>query len=316
MITLQQLNHIDELTKFDFHTKYIFQSISYLKIFSKNFTDERNIVVFSFLRDDICIGYGVFEKSNNTLLFLGMKKVLNQQDVTDYGDIMVKDDDLITYQEIWNEILFWAKNHFIKTVQLDYVREDSPTYICFKDQSKEVEVAPSIIIPDTWESYIDNLERTDRKELKRKIKRLEIVENSFQKHEVITDERFQIFINLHKLSSKSKDAFMSQEMEKYFYDLIHLDNYEWKSCLSILTIERKPAAAVFTFENADQVLGYNSGFDPAFNYYSAGVLLHAFSIKNTIEERKDKYDFLRGKERYKFDLGAKPIRLFQILISL
>lgn len=109
---------------------------------------------------------------------------------------------------------------------------------------------------------------------------------------------------------------MSTDMKYFFHDLLSLKDDEWKPFLSVLTIERKPSAAVFTFENSDTILGYNSGYDPSRNYYSAGLLVHVYGIRRAIEEKKKTYDFLRGQERYKFDLGAKPAKLYKIIHPL
>ena len=59
---------------------------------------------------------------------------------------------------------------------------------------------------------------------------------------------------------------------------------------------------------------YNSGYDPSYSFYSVGLLLKAQSIHWAIEQGKKKYDFLRGNERYKYDLGAKNLRLYRIEI--
>ena len=67
-----------------------------------------------------------------------------------------------------------------------------------------------------------------------------------------------------------------------------------------------------TFANQDELWLYNSGFDPEFSFYSTGVVLKALSIKKAVEDGKKKYDFLRGGERYKYELGAKDLQLFRI----
>jgi len=42
------------------------------------------------------------------------------------------------------------------------------------------------------------------------------------------------------------------------------------------------------------------------------LLLHAYKIKDAIEKRKKTYDFMRGTERYKYDLGGKDMKLYKI----
>jgi CelD/BcsL family acetyltransferase involved in cellulose biosynthesis len=47
-----------------------------------------------------------------------------------------------------------------------------------------------------------------------------------------------------------------------------------------------------------------------------GLILKAFGIKKAIEEGMQFYDFLRGDERYKYDLGAMDSMLNKIEITL
>ena len=59
------------------------------------------------------------------------------------------------------------------------------------------------------------------------------------------------------------------------------------------------------------MLLYNSGFDPRLARFSPGLLLKAYLIKKAIEEKYQIFDFLRGDERYKFNLGAEKRDLFK-----
>ena len=75
-------------------------------------------------------------------------------------------------------------------------------------------------------------------------------------------------------------------------------------------------ASVFSLVAGGKMLLYNSGYDPAYAYYSVGLLLKAFLIKKALKEGLQVYDFLRGEERYKYDLGARPLLLYQLVLSL
>lgn len=258
-------------------------------------------------KEDIVFPQG-FEKTGDKAVFIGMKPVLNGQEVTDYGDIVSG--------EPWDEIFKKLAQNGIKTLQLDYVREDSPTYIFFKDRAIEQTVAPYIILPKTWDEYLESLDRVDRKELKRKMRRLETISYMYRSIDKLTHDDFEEFVRLHKLSSGKKDEFMSNEMQAFFWDLITVEKKDWKTTLSFLEIDGKNTASVMCFENGSDIFGYNSGYDPAFNYYSAGLLLHALKIKEAIEKGIIVYDFMRGTERYKYDLGGKDMKLYRVEIHL
>lgn len=315
MITIKRLKSFSE-TSLDFPLTNPFQTLWYLDIFTKHFCTTENIFLLGFYDGEKKIGYGTFEKINNKIVFLGMKHVLNGQEITDYGDIVLDPTPQNNHKEIWEEIKKWFSQNEIRSIQLDYVREDSQTYGIFKDNASKQTIAPYIALPGVWDEYLESLDRVDRKELKRKLRRLETVQYTYRSIDTSTQADFEEFVRLHKLSSGEKDQFMSDLMKQFFWDLITVEKKDWKTNLSFLQIEGKNASAILSFENQSELFGYNSGYDPSFNYYSAGLLLHAFKIKEAIEKGKKTYDFLRGTERYKYDLGGKDMNLYKIEIEL
>lgn len=314
MISIQQLQSIEELSALSFSPHYPFQTVWYLNTFIKHFCDSENILLFVFYNDEICVGYAGFEKVENKVVFLGMKPVLNGQELTDYGDIVLDPLYRNNHKESWDVLLKWFSQNGIQSLQLDYVREDSQTYELFKDRAAEQTIAPYITLQKSWDEYIESLDRVDRKELKRKMKRLNTITHTYTSFEKPTENDFKEFVRLHKLSSGEKDEFMSSEMRQFFWDFITVEKKDWKINLCFLQIEKKNTSAILSFENDSSILGYNSGYDPSFNYYSVGLLLHAYKIKEAIEKGKTIYDFMRGTERYKYDLGGKDIKLYKIEI--
>ena len=273
----------------------LFETPEYLEIFKRHFCEEKNIVE------------GIWEKHEDKLILVGMKLVLGKEEVTDYAPM-----NLITLPEEY------------KKIQLDYVREDSGTYKYFTRQKQvfrrvvfsKQEVSPYIILPKTWEEYLESLERKHRKELKRKIKRLEAEKSFYECSEATVKEDFEEFVRLHRLSDPAKNQFMSEAMKAFFWDIMTKPIAGWQSSLCFLKIEGKTAAGIMSFESQEEYWLYNSGYDLEFSYYSVGLLLKAHSIKKAIEAGKKKYDFLRGNERYKYELGAKDLQLYKIEIEL
>jgi CelD/BcsL family acetyltransferase involved in cellulose biosynthesis len=178
------------------------------------------------------------------------------------------------------------------------------------------EVAPFISLPDSWEAYLDLLPRIERKELRRKLRRLETVPHSFEIADAGNEFIFNEFIRLHRLSDRSKEQFMGPAMERFFRGLAFSVEGAWKRGFAVLSISGKPAGIIFYFEHEKHALLYNSGFDPEQRYYSSGLMTHALLIRRNIEKGIKVHDFLRGSERYKYDLGAKDINLYKISINL
>ncbi len=278
---------------------YPFQEQWYLDLFAKHFCPECDTVDPTF----------PFEKQGDSLILLGMKKVLGVQEITDYGNSIVSPPYLVGK----------AKEFGCSSIVLDYIREDSEIYRYWLQRGAKVEkqeVAPFIILPKTWEEYLESLGRVERKELKRKLKRLSQVPSSFEIIPTADEHCFQDFIRLHKQSDQNKNKFMSKKMELFFHDLAFVEKKDWQSNFAVLKIQRKTAAIIFFFENVTHALLYNSGYDSEFRFYSSGLMAHAFLIKRNIEKELKIHDFLRGNERYKYDLGAKDMNLYKISITL
>jgi CelD/BcsL family acetyltransferase involved in cellulose biosynthesis len=283
----------------------LFQTKEYQELFLKHFGGE---VLWT--------EYGGFEVIDNRVVLLGMKPILGKEEVTDYGDIVAEDK-----KQAWKELIKEFNKRGVKKLQLDYVREDSETIKALKGlqgwtlQVEKQEVAPYIELPESWDEYLLSLERKQRKELKRKIRRLEEKNSFYQCKPETVRQDFEEFVKLHRLSDPDKNKFMSEKMKEFFWAVKTCKFPGWQSHLCFLRIDKKVVASVMTFESDDEVWLYNSGYDPEFSYYSVGLLLKSYKIKKAIEDGKKRYDFLRGNERYKYDLGAKDLQLYQIVIE-
>lgn len=294
----------------------LFQSVWYLETFAKHFTKNEDVILLGLFQDDNLIGYGAFEKVEDRVIFLGMKKVMDKEEVTDYGDILLNEQSEPIIKEAWARIINWLRENGTKELQLDYVREDSLTYKTLQGEKTKQEVSPYISLPGSWDEYLELLDRKDKKELKRKMNRLDTVKKFHVLSEKTVNEDFEEFVRLHRLSDSQKEKFMGDKMKQFFWDLVKVEKSPWDASICSLRIDDKNAASLLSFDFEDKIYAYNSGYDPTYDFYSVGLLLHAFKIRDAIKKRKKIYDFLRGGERYKYDLGAKNLQLYRIVISL
>jgi len=83
----------------------------------------------------------------------------------------------------------------------------------------------------------------------------------------------------------------------------------------MLELEGKRVAALFCFEDDEELLLYNSGYDPQYAHLSVGLLSKATCLRGAIEAGKQRFDFLRGCEPYKYDLGGKDLPVYRCLIK-
>ena len=75
-------------------------------------------------------------------------------------------------------------------------------------------------------------------------------------------------------------------------------------------------STAFCYENKNGCYLYNSSRNNQFNSINPGIVLNDLIIQGLIRERKAFFDFLKGTERYKFDLGGKPVQLYDLSLSL
>jgi CelD/BcsL family acetyltransferase involved in cellulose biosynthesis len=76
-----------------------------------------------------------------------------------------------------------------------------------------------------------------------------------------------------------------------------------------------PIASFITLE-WDRTVGlYNSGFHPDRSALAPGLVLIARVIEDAIARGKERFDFLRGEERYKYEFGPTPEDVYAVRIG-
>lgn len=158
----------------------------------------------------------------------------------------------------------------------------------------------------TWESYVDGLGRSHRQNLRRRIRKLE--EHFRVDFRQVTSEdelpgAFDVLLTLHRrrwLERGGSDALADPAVVAFHRELTALALRRGWLRLFVLRLDGKPAAALYGFRYQDRFLYYQSGFDPAFEGWSVGLVIMALAIRSAIEEGAREYDLLHGAEPYKF----------------
>jgi CelD/BcsL family acetyltransferase involved in cellulose biosynthesis len=218
-------------------------------------------------------------------------------------------------EEPWDEVRLWA------------MREDSPALaalpaVCadfgltFAREAEDV--CPQVVLPGDWEAYLASLEKKDRHELRRKLRRLpqagepdlEVLESPADLEPALGD-----FLWMLRESRADKAGFMTSRMERFFRALVLALAAERRIEMCFLRLGGKRTAAVLCFRGDGETLLYNSGYDPAFAPFSVGLLSKALALQRAIGQGVRRFDFLRGHERYKYELGAKDFAVYTVRIT-
>ena len=247
---------------------------------------------------------------------------ISSKDLCDYNNILISEPDISIIQSLIQDIF---KDSEIKKIFLESIPGDSQLFDYFNNLRNELkieimneDVSPFLVLPNSWEEYLSSLRKKHRHELRRKIRRLEETVEFTSGDIYDSDEicnNLDEFIYLLKISSKEKENFMNENREKFFKELILNLSKENKIIYSYLKVENKTVSSSISFYLNDTRYLYNSGFDPKYNYLSVGLLNHAFAIQRSISKRFNIFDFMRGNERYKYELGGIDKLIYSITIS-
>jgi CelD/BcsL family acetyltransferase involved in cellulose biosynthesis len=117
-------------------------------------------------------------------------------------------------------------------------------------------------------------------------------------------------------SRHDKARFMTDRMRSFFELLARTMADDGHLRLGFLELDSLPVASVAYFDYNNNIYLYNSGYDPVYRELSVGLISKVLCIKDSIEQKKDKFDFLRGAEVYKYRLGGTEIPLHKCQIFI
>jgi CelD/BcsL family acetyltransferase involved in cellulose biosynthesis len=187
--------------------------------------------------------------------------------------------------------------------------------------AEEVDRSPFIPLPESFDDYLGRLGKKERHELRRKIRRAAEAEPHLSFRVTGTAEElssdFSSFVELHRRSQSGKRRFMDDRMAGFFRELAEGFFSAGALRLAFLRGARGDIASAFQIEHDGALLLYNSGFDPeAGDGISPGMVLLARCVEDAIRRGLGEYDFLRGRERYKYDLGGRDRLVYRATLRL
>ncbi len=256
----------------------------------------------------------------------GKASLIGSADVCDYLDFVVapgRESDF--FGVLLNDLKAKGINH----LDLRPLRPDSTVLTDLvgiaRDRGYEVlcqpeDVSLELDLPSTWEEYLATLDKKQRHEVRRKLRRL--WEAGEVKHRCVEVSRGEVgdytdtFLKLFSLSRAEKANFMTPEMESFFRSLAEAMAVIGLLRFGILELDTLPAAMTVGFDYNDSHYLYNSAYDPQYNSLSVGLLCKVLCIKESIEKGQKKWDFLKGGEPYKYQLGGQEIPLYSCQITI
>lgn len=248
-------------------------------------------------------------------------------DVTDYLDFIIDDDFIEPVLEAFAGFFAEHHDHF-DFIDLCNFPQKSKTLSQFPRlleecdfvvEQAQLDVCPLFDVPESWEAYLSSLNKKQRHELRRKMRRAygAGVEIDWYIVDSEHDLKSEIdrFVDLMAASDTEKEAFLRDEQNMSFFRQIVPVLYErgWLQ-LAMLTINGDPSAAYLNIVYRNRIMIYNSGLMRGgdYDHLSGGILLLAHLIQYAIENKFEVFDFLRGNEAYKYHMGGKDTGVFAL----
>ncbi|MCJ7582240.1 MAG: GNAT family N-acetyltransferase, partial [Candidatus Aminicenantes bacterium] len=240
------------------------------------------------------------------------QKFIASQEVTDYCDFIVERGK----EELFyiNFLEYWQKENWQNSpLLLENIREGSPTLSILsrmadehqlENSVRESDVALSLDLPLTYEEYLKNLVRKNRHELQRKKRKIDSLSGVFHKRvndPVGVRNYIDLFIDMHGKRSSSKRKFWHKKgMVEFFRTITALFSENGWIEFNAVHFQDEPAAILLNFIYHDEIHFYNIAFEPKYSPFSPGIYLFNQSIRQAIEDKLRRADFLRGREKYKY----------------
>jgi CelD/BcsL family acetyltransferase involved in cellulose biosynthesis len=299
-------------------TDTVFVTPWWHKTWWDNFGGSRELRILSVSDGDDLLGIAPLMSDGDRLTFLGDK------DLSDYFDFVVPQDRVDQFfPTLWEHLSAteWA------TLDLPSLPSGSPTLEQLPSLAKnaglsvtieEEETTPTAELPATWDEFLLSLRKKDRHELRRKIRRLDR-ENTHRQYVAddgeVLNGSMQDFFRLLRASREDKNEFLTPERETFFLDIARESVSRGQFRLSFLEVDGENVAACICFDYGDNYLLYNSGYDPSYSRLSVGLINKALSLQSAIEEGRKTFNFLKGNERYKYNLGGQDELVYHLTIT-
>jgi CelD/BcsL family acetyltransferase involved in cellulose biosynthesis len=242
--------------------------------------------------------------------------LLGSIEISDFLDLIVRPADLPAF--LAGLLDFIAQPGPLTWRALDWhnLPEASPTLPALKIEAEKrgwtftqerTYHVPSIPLTGDFETYLTGIDKKQRHEIRRKMRRAEesgrnvrwyIVEDSSTlKAEV------EAFLAL-MAEDPEKAAFLTPPMREQ----MHLScraafEHGWLQ-LAFLEADGQKAAVYLNFDYLNRIWVYNSGLDRRFMDLSAGWVLLGYLLQWANENKRLEFDFMRGDEDYKYRFGA------------
>ena len=181
------------------------------------------------------------------------------------------------------------------------------------------EPAPAIDLTNitTFDEHLERIDKKDRHEIRRKVRRGEGAGVTISAKQHAVDDLAE-FIKLHRARWGHHGLFTDDEKgardETFMRELFARAPEGLITIIVARTLEFGAFAAGLFLRDECGLRYWNAGGELAARSLSPGILLFAHGLQMAITERKQVFDFLRGNESYKYEVGATDVDVMMITV--
>jgi CelD/BcsL family acetyltransferase involved in cellulose biosynthesis len=242
--------------------------------------------------------------------------LLGSIEISDYLDFIVRPSLLADFAVALLELLERAPQTSYRVLDLYNLLEDSLTLRALEEAAgqrgwdynqQKLSPCPYIPLPADWEAYLAGVDKKQRHEIRRKMRRAEssldpvrwyFVEDGSQ-----LDSEIGAFLALMAQDPK-KERFLTPSMREAMRLIMQAAFQGGWLQLSFMEVGGVKVAGYLNFDYAGHIWVYNSGFSSQFSELSPGWVLLSYLLKWSNDNGRLAFDFMRGGEDYKYRFGA------------
>jgi CelD/BcsL family acetyltransferase involved in cellulose biosynthesis len=252
-------------------------------------------------------------------------------EISDYLDIIVCQEDLPGFIQELLPLLVQLNSPAWEVLDFYNILDASPTLPVLRQAAQNLgwqvheeplQHCPYIPLPGDWETYLSAIDKKQRHEIRRKMRRADewaqegsepvrwyIVEDSASLNQEMDD-----FMDL-MAQDPDKAKFLSPVMRTQMQLAARaaFDN-GWLQ-LAFLAVGDTKNAGYLNFDYEGHIWVYNSGINYEARELSPGWVLLGHLLKWANEHQRSRFDFMRGDEDYKHRFGGIDRRVVRIKIS-